>query len=249
MTVMTATTGFPLRKTPDRNAFLIFVGLVWIGVLSGFGTDSFAHVSKHGLDYPLVVHFHAVAFVSWLALFTVQTGLIRAGNSALHRKLGLAGAVLAGVMLVLGPVTALIVDGARYAATGATPEFTAVQFCDMIGFGLLTGAGLLARGTSAAHKRLMLLGLFFISDAGFARFLNGFVAPALGKTLTAEWVGLYLGSTLLAVGLGVYDLITRRKLHPAYLGGMAVTFVLQAIAMTGLHSEAWKALSIKLIGH
>jgi hypothetical protein len=103
---------------------------VWVGVLSGFGTDSFNHVRKHGLDYPLIVHFHAVAFVGWLTLFTVQVALIRNGRPDLHRRLGMAGAGLAAVMVVLGPATALFVDGARFLATGRTPEFLAVQFTD-----------------------------------------------------------------------------------------------------------------------
>lgn len=77
-----------------------------VGVLSGFGTDSFNHVRKYGLDYPLIVHFHAVAFVSWLVLFTVQVALIRTARADIHRRLGKAGAVLAAVMVVLGPATA-----------------------------------------------------------------------------------------------------------------------------------------------
>src|ERR1700754_3722407 len=85
---------FPARRGADRNAFLVFVGLVWIGVLSGFGTDSVSHVLAHGLDYPLIVHLHAVTFVSWLMLFTAQVALIRHGRADIHRKLGVAGAAL-----------------------------------------------------------------------------------------------------------------------------------------------------------
>ena len=143
--------------------------MVWVAVLSGFGTDTFNHVSKFGLDYPLIVHFHAVAFVGWLALFTVQVALIRQGRPDIHRRLGLAGVVLAALMVVLGPATALVVDAHRFAATGQTPEFLAVQLTDILAFSGLTGAGLLLRARSAAHKRLMLLGLIYISDAGFAR--------------------------------------------------------------------------------
>jgi hypothetical protein len=51
-----------------------------VAVLSGFGTDTFNHLSKYGLDYPLIVHFHAVAFVGYLTLFTVQVALIRQSN-------------------------------------------------------------------------------------------------------------------------------------------------------------------------
>ena len=142
-------------------------------MLSGFGSDSFSHVRKHGLDYPLIVHCHAVAFVGWLVLFSVQVALIGNGRPDLHRRLGMAGAGLAAVMVVLGPATALFVDAARYSATGRTPEFLALQLTDILAFAGLTAAALLLRAVPAAHTRLMLLGLIYISDAGFARLLNG----------------------------------------------------------------------------
>ena len=248
---MTAITfgSFPERPGADRNAFLLFTALVWVGVLSGFGTDSFEHVSKHGLDYPLIVHFHAVAFVGWLVLFTVQVALIRTGRADLHRRLGTAGAMLAAVMVVLGPATALVVDAGRLAVSGRAPVFLAVQFTDILAFAGLTSAALLMRRVPAAHKRLMLLGLIYISDAGFARLLNGFAAPAFGRGVWGDITGLYLGSDLLMLGLGAYDLVTRGRLHPAYLAGVAWTIVLQFSALTLLGNPTWKALSLHLIGH
>jgi len=248
MTAM-AIGGFPARPGSDRNAFLVLTALVWVGVLSGFGTDSFDHVSKHGLDYPLIVHFHAVAFVGWLTLFTTQVALIRNGRADLHRRLGAAGTLLAGVMLVLGPATALTVDAARFVATGRTPEFLAVQLTDILAFAGLTGSGLLLRGAPSTHKRLMLLGLIYISDAGFARLLNGMAAAPLGQGYWGEMAGLYLGSDLLMLGLGAYDLATRRRLHPAYVAGVAWAIALQLTAHTLLHDPVWKAVALRLIGH
>lgn len=217
-----------------------------MAVLSGFGTDTFNHLSKYGLDYPLIVHFHAVAFVGYLTLFTVQVALIRSARIDVHRKLGTAGAALAAVMIVLGPATALVVDEARFTSTGRTPEFLAVQLADIVAFTGLTGAGLLLRKRPAAHKRLMLLGLIYISDAGFARFLNGILGAPLAS---GEWGKLYLGSDLLLLAVGVYDLATRRRLHPAYVAGAAWMIAIQITALTLLGSPAWKALSLHLIGH
>ena len=248
---MTATTigDFPARPSADRNAFLALTALVWVGVVSGFGTDSFDHVSKYGLDYPLIVHAHAMVFAGWLVLFTVQVSLIRAGRSDLHRRLGLFGAGLAGIMVVLGPATAITVDAAKFAAKGHTPEFLAVQLTDILAFAGLTSAGLLLRKTPAAHKRLMLLGLIYISDAGFARYLNDIVATPLGDGFWGDVAGLYLGSDLLVLALGAYDIVTRRRLHPAYIAGVAWTLTLQLTARALLHSPGWKALSLHLIGH
>ena len=239
----------PSRPQADRNAFLLLTALVWVAVLSGFGTDSFDHVRTHGLDYPLIVHFHAVAFVGYLTLFTTQVALIRNGRADLHRRLGVAGAALAGVMLVLGPATALTVDAARFAASGHTPEFLAVQLTDILAFAGLTGAGLALRGAPAAHKRLMLLGLIYISDAGFARFVNPLLAAPLGQGVWGEFAGLYLGSDLLLLGLGAYDLATRRRLNPVYIAGAAWMIALQLTARALLHSPGWKVLSLHLIGH
>jgi hypothetical protein len=241
--------GFPARPRDDRNAFLLLVALVWVGVLSGFGTDSFNHVRKHGLDYPLIVHFHAVTFVSYLVLFTTQVMLIRAGRPDLHRRLGMAGAALAGVMLVLGPATALTVDAAQFVSKGETPEFLGVQLTDILAFAGLTGTGLLLRATPSAHKRLMLLGLIYISDAGFARFLNPMLAAPLGQGALGEFAGLYLCSDALALGLGIYDLATRRRLHLVYVAGLTWMIALQLTARALLHSPGWKLLTLHLIGH
>jgi hypothetical protein len=162
---------FPARTLADRNAFLLFTALVWVGVLSGF------------------------------------------------------------------------------AATGQTPDFLAVQFTDILAFTGLTAAGLLMRRIPLAHKRLMLLGLIYISDAGFSRFLNGAMAAPLGNGAWGEVAGLYLGSDLLMLGFGVYDLSTRGRLHPAYIAGVVWTIALQFTALVLLGNPTWKALSLHLIGH
>ena len=42
----------------------------------------------------------------------------------------------------------------------------------------------------------------------------------LGEGLVGTIVQLYLGSDLLLLGLGAYDLVTRGRLHPAYVAGV-----------------------------
>jgi uncharacterized membrane protein YozB (DUF420 family) len=240
---------WPGRLPADRNIFLAFTALVWVAVLSGFGTDSYQHVMAHGLDYPLIVHFHAVAFVSFLVVFTIQVGFIRQGRPDLHRRLGMSAVALMVVMLALGPLTAITVDAHRYAQDGTTPEFLSVQLTDMIAFGTLAGAAFLQRNNSPAHKRLMMLALVYISDAGFARLLNGKVTGPLGEGYWADYFHLYLGSDLLMLGLGAYDLVTRRSLHPAYIAAALWMITLQLTGHAGLYSPGWKAVSLHLIGH
>jgi hypothetical protein len=74
------------------------------------------------------------------------------------------------------------------------------------------------------------------------------MAP-LGESLFGESVALYLGSDLLMLALGAYDLATRGRLHPAYIAGVLWSIALQFTGLMLLHSASWKALSLHLIGH
>ncbi len=119
----------------------------------------------------------------------------------------------------------------------------------MIAFTLLTGAGLLLRGTQSTHKRLTMLGLIYISGAGFSRFLSPIIATPFGPGLAADVFIVYGLPDLLILALGAYDLATRRRLHPAYIAGVAVVLACQATAVTGYLSPAWKAMSLHIIGY
>jgi hypothetical protein len=241
-------TGPPTRpRGTDRNAILVLIGLIWTGVLMGFGGQI---LSQPDRVYLPIVHVHAFVFVGWLALLTTQAVLVRRERVDLHRRLGLLGAGWAAVMLVLGPATAIMVDAAAYASKGRVPSFLAVQLGDMIAFGLLVGAGLVMRNRPDVHKRLMLMGTLFISDAGFSRWL-GDAAETLvggGDGFLATWASLYLPNVVLVLLFGAYELAAHRRLHPAYLAAAGLTVSLQVMATALLLSPAWAAFSLKLIG-
>ena len=233
----------------DRNFFAAYVVLIWVGIAMGFGTDIVLHIQTKAAPYPLIVHVHAAAFMGWLVLFTAQVGLIRAGNQALHRKFGYAAIGLALAMLVIGPATAIVVDSLVFARKGTPPIFVSVQFADMLAFAGLTGAGVLLRNDASAHKRLMLLGVLYISDAGFSRGLGDGVTAVLGDNPVGFYFNLYLGNTALILGLGVYDLITRRRLHPVYAPALAYILAIQLSAVWLFYAPYWKPIALYLIGH
>lgn len=242
--------GLPARPDGDRNAFLVIVALIWLGVISGFGVDSARHIRAHGLDYPLIVHLHAVVFMGWMALLTAQVGLVRRGDLAMHRRLGVFAGGWAWLMLIVGPATAIVVDRARYLTSGRTAEFLAVQLFSLVGFAALTGWALWRRRDAAAHKRLMILGTLLIAEAGYARFLNDQVAALLPglSGVAAQAVGGYFGTLAIAFGIGGYDLAARGRLYPAYLGGLAVVVGTDLAELVAMQTPAWKALSMRLIG-
>src|SRR6202012_6103207 len=106
----------------------------------------------------------------WLVLLTVQLLLIRGNRHDIHRKLGIWGAALAAIMIVLGPATAIYMQRYHFGTPEGDPSFLAVQLTDILGFAGLVSFAIARRRESAAHKRLILLATLYISDAGFARF-------------------------------------------------------------------------------
>jgi hypothetical protein len=94
-------------------ALIVFVGFAPTYYLKSF-TD----------NPPLspLVHLHGVVGTGWVVLFLVQASLINLGRTDLHRRLGIAGAVLAAAVLVVGWMTAI--DAARrgVAPPGAPPQ-------------------------------------------------------------------------------------------------------------------------------
>ena len=238
-----APTGAPFAPNHpwDRNVFLIYAVLAWAAILTGFGPEIVQHIRTHAKPFPLIVHFHAVAFMGWLVLFTVQILLIRSGRWAVHRTLGFAMIGLAAVMTVLGPATALIADHAKIGTPDADPGFLSIQFTDIVGFVGLTTAAVVFRKAAPIHKRLILIATVNITDAGFGRFL--YKLGLNGTDPASFWASLYLGTTILILGVGAYDLATRRRLHPAYLVALVWVFAVQALSVSLYYQPAWKALA------
>ena len=77
------------------------VALISVSMVAGFGPVIRHHVQTHAPSYPLMVHVHAIAFSAWLVLLATQILLIGAHRLDIHRRLGVAGAGLAAVMVVL----------------------------------------------------------------------------------------------------------------------------------------------------
>jgi hypothetical protein len=240
--------GFARYHRWDRNFFELYVALIWVGILSGFAPQVVKHINTHAPAYPSIVHVHAVVFVGWLALLTTQVLLIRVSRSDAHRTLGVAGVILAAAMIVIGPVTAVIVDRLRLALPDPDPGFIVIQTLDILAFAGLVIPAFVWRKNPAVHKRPILLATIYIADAGFARWWGDAMEAWFGDGFWGNAAIFYAGTDLLVLGVGLYDWVTRKRLHVAYIAAVAWTIAVQVTALSVYLDPRWAPVALRLLG-
>jgi len=160
----------------------------------------------------------------------------------------MAGTALYGAMIVLGVVTAVVVDYYQFPLPHSDPSFLSIQLGDMLNFAVLGGAAIAMRKTPDAHKRLIILATLFISDAGFARWWAPGLERLLGNGYWGSWAQDYLSNFLLIALVGAYDVFSRRRMHPAYVFGAIWGLSVNFCAIWLYVSPWWKSLATVLIG-
>lgn len=233
--------------------------VVWLAILSGFGYNNVQKYLAGKLTYPGIVHVHSVFFVGWLVLFTAQVVLVRRDQVGLHRRLGVVGAGLAVVMVVLGVMTAIMTEQIKFGTPASDPPFLSVMLGDMLVFGGLVTAGIVMRRSPAAHKRLMLMATLVLTDAGFGRWLSPKIVEWLGVKNYWELKSFSEGAwpfirfqllpvyTLIAA-LGAFDLFTRKRLHPVYLRAIAWSLPIDLLAGWLYFQPFWKTAALQILG-
>jgi len=240
---------FAARHRHDRTMIAGVVFVIWLPILLGFGIDIVKRAHGGALNFPLIVHLHVLAYGAWLLLLAVQVWLVRTRRVAVHRRLGLAALVLLPLMLVLGPATAI----SQIAHNPYMPDrwiaWLSVQFTNAVGSVALLTAGFLRRRDPAAHKRLMLMGTIAVTEPGFSRIWAPLLEARWGEGYLPFYFSTYIGTFLLVLALGAYDLATRRRLHPAYMGAAIWIFANEALA-TWLYYQPFWLRSVKMMtGH
>ena len=206
-----------------------------IAVLVGFAPTYYLRPRFLPTPLPFYLHAHGVVFSSWIAFFIAQVTLVAVRRTDVHRKLGWAGASLAALMVIVG-VTAAILSGRRDVAAGqedAALTFLTIPLFSMVVFPVLVASAVYFRRQPETHKRLMLLATISILDAPLARWPG---APSsIGQ--------IYVLVDLFIVAAIVYDLISRRRVSPAYLwGGLLIVAGQWSRDVVG-QTEAWHAIA------
>jgi hypothetical protein len=214
-------------------ALTIVVGFAPTFYLKAFVGEPMVTIS--GSSFTPLIHLHGILFTAWAVLFIVQTALVASHRVALHRRLGVAGGLLAAGMVLIGTATAINAAARGGGPPGVDPlVFLAIPLSDMLLFAGFVTAGLLLRTDREAHKRLMVLAYISIMAAAVARLPGVLPLGPLG------FFGLAFVFLLLAV---VYDLITRRAVHKVYIWGGALLVISVPLRLMLSGTGSWKTFA------
>lgn len=167
-------------------------------------------------------------------LFVVQVRLVAAHRRTLHKRLGIAGAILAG--LAVATTYAAVFEAAALGVAQGSPTamarfYSGLELATL--FGLFVAAGIIFRKQPETHKRLMVLAMLAAVGPGAHRAV----------TLIAGHVvrdpHIWVIAVLLAGGL-IYDWRTRGTPHPVLLWGGAFLIALQMTRRLAGGTDAWQ---------
>jgi len=229
----------------DHRFFATMSLLVAVVVVVGFAQTYPAKAFNPAAGLPPIIHLHAVVFCGWLLLFVAQTVLALKGRLDWHRRLGTLGVLLAAVMLGLGAAAAVAaarldhrgIPGVEFPDAGG---FLLLNLGAITAFSILVATGWLFRHRPQVHKRLMLTAM-----------IGGLAPPGIARLPLVSGHAPVIAAVALAFLLAgpFYDLVTRRRLHPAYIFGLAVSLsCIPPIAMQVAASERWRSIAAWLTG-
>jgi len=231
-----------VHRTGTSQNDRVFYGSIAIAlaltVFVGFGPTYYFRVITGSPPFTLtggtvtpLVHVHAALFSLWVLLFIAQTTLVAQRRSGAHRRLGIAGGILAVLMVVVGTVTALTKAARGEAPGGADPrQFLMIPLSDMASFGGFIAAALLLRANPEAHKRLMLLAYVSIVVAAVARL------PGVLPLGPLAFFGL--ASLFILAGV-IYDGVSRGRVHPVYVWGGTLLALSVPVRLCVSRTEPW----------
>jgi hypothetical protein len=188
---------------------------------------------------PLVV-VHGLAMFSWISLFLLQSILILNGNRRLHMRIGVAGAVLAGVMVILGSATAILStrhNAEIYQPFGGARFFLATMLGEMLAFGTLAAIAVMYRRRAEIHRPMMLLASLMIISGSLGR-CPYIVDFALMPPLYVLGPALVLGAMFLVLQWAMMRVVSRW-----YALGYAALVIASFIFIAIGHSSLWNRIA------
>ena len=227
--------------TGRRRERLFYTGMAVVFVITVFAGFARTYYLRPYFGTPALgplLHLHGIVFTSWLALFLTQTVLVAANRTGVHRRLGVAGAVVAVLMVLVGTATAIIRAKVAEVPPGSPSPlvFLTIPLGDMLVFACLVGAGFYFRRRVDIHKRLMTLATISILPAATARLPFAFIQE-VGPLAFFGLADLFIVVCL------AYDLVARRRFHRATVWGGLLIVVSHPLRLLIGPTQAWLAFA------
>jgi uncharacterized membrane protein YozB (DUF420 family) len=233
-----------VSKRPQRSAARAQARVAPVPPLYRFGLQFFAvfsvamllafwpsYFSRLGSQPSVHTHAHGLTMTLWVALLVGQAWLIRSGNRALHRQVGLLSYMLVPALVLaalgfmhyrLGEVAGLD-DGALY--------FMALVVNALVSFLVLYGLAMWNRKQPALHARFMIATLFPlftpVTDRLIGRYVPDIVplVPRIGGSPVVPTAGFLLADVML-MALSTWDWrVNKRRVFPVALGVLVLYHV------------------------
>ena len=242
----------PHRRADDVFFTVMSLAMLAI-VLLGFASSYFLRGAALSHQPSVLVHAHGLVFSSWMVLGVVQPALVATGQLRLHRRLGLAGALIAGAMVVLGVLTTFgtLARGlALPPALGSPASFLIGNLIELLFFGAFVALAVYRRNDRIVHKRAMLIANAALLPPALFRMAFPVVEhPALTFPVMVQHPALIGLVPLAAIAaLFVFDLATRRRVFVVTVIGGALLCAMgplsDAVTATTLAQQlaAWAQL-------
>lgn len=230
------------RDSSNSDRLFYAVAASMMLVLTAIGFRSFFLHGKGvggseltGQIVPLIF-VHGLAMFGWVLLFFLQSVLILAGNRRLHIVIGTGGAVLAGVIVVLGSfVAALSVhfNPEAYAPFSGGRSFLAIMLSEMFGFGSFVVFGMVYRHRLQIHRPMMLLATTFIMSGALGR------CPYIGNLAVMPPLYVYLPMLLFAGLLFLLQWGMTRVVNRWFALGLAGIVTVCLVSLVVGRSTLW----------
>ena len=230
----------PLRRARDHRLFHSGMAVAFLVTgLAGFAPTYYLKDVYHAPPLSPLLHVHGLVFTSWLLLLVVQSALVAAHRVDLHKRLGIAGAILAAVMIPLGITTAI--DAARRGVQipGMEPlPFMVFPIGAVVMFAGFVGVAIWKRRKPEIHRRLIVLGTVSILTPAIVRlsFVGRNPILALALSLLFVFAGM------------IHDWKSRGRVHPLYIWGGLIILLSGPIRSGIGHTAAWESFARFLVG-
>jgi len=246
----------------NRWIYVFMAAFFILIVLTGFIPDSLAKLAAIDAGqrppFPPILHVHAILMGSFVLILFAQATLAATGRLRYHRRLGVAGVVIAPALVIAGFILVptmyhQIWNGLQTAPVEVQADIKKLlrEFDDImleqirigICFALFILIAFLARNKdSGLHKRMMFLAIAIALPAAFDRM------TWLPSTLPESPVSLDLNVLFALAPMFIWDLAHTRSVHKAYWIWLAF-MVPSSVMIYGLwDTDWWHATAPRLVG-